>query len=65
MTTTVRTIPAARLTRPTTQARPTPRPRPRRSAVPYEHQVLFREPVYTDGQPYAAQDDDLEDENGQ
>lgn len=70
MTSTVRTVPsaalridtqAARLVRPAAPARPAPRPR---SAVPYEHQVLFQEPAYTDGQPYAALDDDLEDEDG-
>lgn len=35
--------------------RPGPAPRP---PVAYEHRVLFREPVYADGQPY---DDDPED----
>jgi len=30
--------------------------------VPYRHNALFREPVYTDGQPY-AEDEDLEDED--
>jgi hypothetical protein len=34
--------------------RPGPAPRP---LVAYEHRVLFREPVYADGQPY---DDDPE-----
>lgn len=29
--------------------------------VPYRHSILFREPVYRDGQPYA--DDDIEDED--
>jgi hypothetical protein len=29
--------------------------------VPYRHSALFREPVYTDGQPYDV-DDDLEDD---
>lgn len=29
--------------------------------VPYQHSALFREPVYTDGQPYGS-DDDLEDD---
>ena len=37
--------------------------------VPYRHSVLFREPVYTDGQPYNADgqpynaDNDLEDDD--
>lgn len=30
--------------------------------VPYRHSTLFREPVYTDGQPYDC-DDDLEDDD--
>jgi hypothetical protein len=38
--------------------RPGPAPRP---PVAYEHRILFREPVYTDGQPY---DDDPEDDDG-
>ncbi|MFK0288279.1 hypothetical protein ACIQVL_48580 [Streptomyces sp. NPDC090499] len=31
-----------------------PRPRP----VPYQHGVLFREPAYADGEPYAQEDDE-------
>lgn len=31
------------------------RPRP---PLVHEHRVLFREPVYTDGQPYADDDED-------
>lgn len=34
------------------------RPRP---PVAYDHQALFREPVYADGQPY-AEDDGLEED---
>lgn len=33
-------------------------PRPQ---LVHDHTALFREPVYTDDQPYADDDDDLED----
>jgi hypothetical protein len=39
------------------QARPAPVPRPK---LPYEHHLLFREPVYEDGQPYGRDEDDNE-----
>ncbi|MFF7476596.1 hypothetical protein [Streptomyces sp. NPDC008092] len=35
-----------------------------RPLLPFRHQDLFREPVYTDGQPYDAGLDD-EDEGGE
>ena len=41
------------------QATQTREPRP---PVPWQHHVLFREPAYTDGQPYAT--GDLEDDGG-
>lgn len=42
-------------------SRPTPAAATRRrSGVPYQHNVLFQEPAYEDGQPYApdSEDDD-------
>jgi hypothetical protein len=44
----------AQVSRMVRQLRPAPAPRPK---LPYEHDQLFREPVYTDGQPYARDED--------
>lgn len=33
-----------------------------RPPLVHDHGTLFREPTYTDGQPYAADGDDLEDD---
>ena len=46
---------SARTPRPAAPRREWPRP-----PLVHDHRQLFREPAYTDGQPYA--DDDLEDD---
>ncbi len=58
MTTTVRTrrISGQQTGRPAMPRREWPRP-----ALVHDHRQLFREPTYTDGQPY-ADDGDLEDD---